>query len=378
MKFLHTSDWHLGVSENERSFYYDQRFFIDNICRIIEENEIDAVLLSGDVYDRSVASADAIKLYDYAMTRICGELSVPVLSIAGNHDSAERLSSCRDLLKSAGLYVAGSLENELQKVSFPDADVYFLPWITEEKVKSIYPEAKENIKNLTDAYMTVTDRMREDFEDGKRHIIISHAFVSDSEVSESDRAAQIGYATQISASVFDDFDYAALGHLHRPQNITEKVRYSGTPMPYSFGKEETHEKSVTVIDTDSMEQKVIPLELLHKRTTLTGTLEELLHPDYDEKTINGYVRINVTDSYLGLEALSELKKVYPCLLEAGGKSFESEDTSVTLSVDQLENLEKDPVEVFKFFCNEQMESEPDEHLIELFINAVKSAEEEDI
>lgn len=376
MKFLHTSDWHLGVTENERSLLDDQKFFIDNICRIIEENKIDAVLLAGDVYDRSVASADAIKLYDYAMTRICGELSVPVLSIAGNHDSAERLSSCRDLLKNAGLHIVGSLEKEPQKVSFPDADVYSLPWITEEKVKSVYPEEKENINSLTDAYKVVTDRIRSDFADGKRHIILSHAFVSDSEVSESDRAAQIGYATQISASVFEGFDYVALGHLHRPQNITEKVRYSGTPMPYSFGKEESHIKSVTVIDTDSMEQTIIPLELLHKRTTLTGTLEELLRSDYDEETINGYVRINITDSYLGLEALSELKKVYPCLLEASGKNFESEESSVTLSIDQLENLEKDPVEVFKFFCNEQMESEPDEHLVELFRNAVKAVEEE--
>lgn len=378
MKFLHTSDWHLGVTENERSLLNDQKFFIDRICEIIEENKIDAVLLAGDVYDRSVASADAIKLYDYAMTRICGELSVPVLSVAGNHDSAERLSSCRDLLKSAGLHIIGSLENKPQKVLFSDAEVFFLPWITEEKVKSVYPEQKESINSLTDAYKVVTDKMVDEFADGKRHIIISHAFVSNSEVSESDRAAQIGYATQISASVFDGFDYVALGHLHRPQNITENIRYSGTPMPYSFGKEESHIKSVTVIDTDSMEQTVIPVELLHKRTTLRGTLEELLHPDRDEETINGYVKIEVNDSYLGLEALSELKKVYPCLLEAGGKGFESEDASVTLSIEQLENLEKDPVEVFKFFCSEQMQSEPDEHLVELFVNAVKSVEEEDV
>lgn len=378
MKILHTSDWHLGLTENERSLIDDQRFFIDEICRIIEEKEIDAVIIAGDIYDRPISSAEAIKLYDYAMTCICGELGVPVLAIAGNHDSAERLASCRGLLKSARLYIVGSLEQEPQKVSFDDADIYFLPWITEEKVRSVYPERRDNVNSLEDAYRIVTEKMHESFEDGKRHIVISHAFVSSSEVSESDRAASIGYATQIPASIFDDFDYVALGHLHRPQNITETVRYAGSPMPYSFGKEEKHEKSVTVIDTDSMEQIIVPLKLLHERTTIEGTLDEILHPDCDEKIVNGYVRAVSTDTYLGLEALSELKKTYPCLLEASGKSFENDESSVTLSIDQLDNLEKDPVEVFKFYYNDQMKCEPSGHLVELFISAVKSAEEENV
>lgn len=288
MKILHTSDWHLGLTENERSLIDDQRFFIDEICRIIEEKEIDAVIIAGDIYDRPISSAEAIKLYDYAMTCICGDLGVPVLAIAGNHDSAERLASCRGLLKSARLYIVGSLEQEPQKVSFDDAEIYFLPWITEEKVRSVYPERRDNVNSLEEAYRIVTEKMHESFEDGKRHIVISHAFVSSSEVSESDRAASIGYATQIPASIFDDFDYVALGHLHRPQNITETVRYAGSPMPYSFGKEEKHEKSVTVIDTDSMEQIIVPLKLLHERTTIEGTLDEILHPDCDEKIVNGY------------------------------------------------------------------------------------------
>ena len=138
MKLLHTSDWHLGMTDCERSLLEDQRFFIDEICKIVEAEQIDAVLIAGDIYDRSVPSGEAIRLYDYAVTRICKDLHIPILMIAGNHDSAERLSNCSELLAASGLYVCGAIEREPQVVTFDDAEVFLLPWITEEKVKSIY------------------------------------------------------------------------------------------------------------------------------------------------------------------------------------------------------------------------------------------------
>lgn len=378
MKILHTSDWHLGAADGDRSLKEDQKFFIDEIYKIVKEEKVEAVLLAGDVYDRSVSSAEAIKLYDYAMTRLCMEAGVKVCVIAGNHDSAERLSSCSNLLSAAGLFIAGSLEKEINKVSFEDTDIYLLPWITEERVKSVYPEQKENIHSLEDAYRTVTDEIRNDFYAGKKHIILSHAFITDSETSTSDRAAEIGFATQVSAGVFDGFDYVALGHIHKPQDVKENIRYSGTPMPYSFGKEETQEKSVTIIDTENMEKTVVPLKLLHKRRTLTGELESLLKPDLDDDVKEGYVRVQVTDNYVGLEVLSELRRVYPNLLEAMGKSFEGENSSVTLSIEELEKLEEDPVEVFKYFCKEETGEEADEHLIKLFLQAVNETGEADV
>lgn len=375
MIFLHTSDWHLGATEGEYDLGTDQRFFIDEICRIIHERQVDAVLLAGDVYDRSVASAAAIRLYDYAMDRICRELNKKVLTIAGNHDSAERLSSCGSLLEKAGLHICGAARREPCVIVFDDAEVFLLPWITEEKVKSLYPEEKDRIGSLTDAYRVVTNHMRERFSPNKKHIVLSHAFITNAETSTSDRAAEIGFATQVSADVFEGFDYVALGHIHKPQNVNEYIRYSGTPMPYSFGKEESQEKSVTLLDTGTMTTEIIPLPLLHPRKTFTGTFEELCDPCCPEEEKNGYVRLNVTDTAIGLELLAKLRSVYPHLLAVSGKVYEGDETTITLTMEELEQMENDPREVFKSFCREELGEEAKPHFIELFEKAVSRYEE---
>lgn len=373
MIFLHTSDWHLGATEGERELREDQYFFIDEICRIVEERQVDAVLLAGDVYDRSVGSASAIRLYNYAMERICRDLKKTVLTIAGNHDSADRLSSCGSLLEKAGLYISGAAEREARVVAFDDAEVFLLPWVTEEKVRSLYPE--ERISDLTGAYQVLTDHMRERFSPDKKHIVVSHAFITNAETSTSDRAAEIGFATQVSASVFDGFDYVALGHIHKPQNVNGHIRYSGTPMPYSFGKEESQEKSVTLLDTETMTQEIVPLPLLHQRRTLTGTYEELLNPDCPEEARTGYVRLNVTDTALGLELLSRLRQVYPHPLVVSGKAYEGDGTSISLTMEEFEQMENDPSQVFRSFCREEMGQEATPHFVELFEKAVSRYEE---
>ena len=373
MIFLHTSDWHLGATEGERELREDQYFFIDEICRIIEERQVDAVLLAGDVYDRSVGSASAIRLYNYAMERICRDLKKTVLTIAGNHDSADRLSSCGSLLEKAGLYISGTAEREARVIAFDDAEVFLLPWVTEEKVRSLYPE--ERISDLTGAYQVLTDHMRERFSPDKKHIVVSHAFITNAETSTSDRAAEIGFATQVSASVFDGFDYVALGHIHKPQNVNGHIRYSGTPMPYSFGKEESQEKSVTLLDTETMTQEIVPLPLLHQRRTLTGTYEELLNPDCPEEVRTGYVRLNVTDTALGLELLSRLRQVYPHPLVVSGKAYEGDGTSISLTMEEFEQMENDPSQVFRSFCREEMGQEATPHFVELFEKAVSRYEE---
>ena len=375
MIFLHTSDWHLGATEGEYDLGTDQRFFIDEICRIIQERQVDAVLLAGDVYDRSVASAAAIRLYDYAMDRICRELNKNVLTIAGNHDSAERLSSCGSLLEKAGLHISGAARREPCVVLFDDAEVFLLPWITEEKVKSLYPEEKDRIGSLTDAYRVVTDHMRAQFSPNKKHIVLAHAFITNAETSTSDRAAEIGFATQVSADVFEGFDYVALGHIHKPQNVNGHIRYCGTPMPYSFGKEESQEKSVTLLDTETMTTEIIPLPLLHRRKTFTGTFEELCDPRCTEEEKNGYVRLHVTDTAIGLDLLAKLRSVYPHLLVVSGKVYEGDATTITLTMEELEQMENDPREVFRSFCREELGEEANPHFIELFEKAVRRYEE---
>lgn len=376
MIFLHTSDWHLGATGGERDLWDDQKYFIDAICSIVREKNVDAVLLAGDVYDRSVPAASAIGLYDYAMNRLCGELGVKVLAIAGNHDSAERLASCAGLLDKAGLYLQGAAQREPRVVEFADSQVFFLPWITEEKIKSLYPEERDGITDLTEAYRVAVNHMRETFIPGKHHLLLSHAFITNAETSTSDRAAEIGFATQVPASVFEGFDYVALGHIHKPQQVNPFIRYSGSPMAYSFGREERQEKSVTLIDTAAMTQEVVPLPLLHRWTTLTDSYETLLAGEYPEEIRNGYVRLNVTDTAVGLDMLSRLRQVYPNALVVAGKTYDGEDTTITLTMEQLEQMESDPAEVFKSFCREEMGQEATDHFLQLFAQAVEEADAE--
>lgn len=376
MIFLHTSDWHLGATGGERDLWDDQKYFIDAICSIVREKNVDAVLLAGDVYDRSVPAASAIGLYDYAMNRLCGELGVKVLAIAGNHDSAERLASCAGLLDKAGLYLQGAAQREPRVVEFADSQVFFLPWMTEEKIKSLYPEERDGITDLTEAYRVAVNHMREKFIPGKHHLLLSHAFITNAETSTSDRAAEIGFATQVPASVFEGFDYVALGHIHKPQQVNPFIRYSGSPMAYSFGKEERQEKSVTLIDTAAMTQQVLPLPLLHRWTTLTDSYEALLAGEYPEEIREGYVRLNVTDTAVGLDMLSRLRQVYPNALVVAGKTYDGEDTTITLTMEQLEQMESDPAEVFKSFCREEMGQEATDHFLQLFARAVEEADAE--
>ena len=376
MIFLHTSDWHLGATGGERDLWDDQKYFIDAICGIVREKRVDAVLLAGDVYDRSVPAASAIGLYDYAMNRLCGELGVKVLTIAGNHDSAERLASCAGLLDKAGLHLQGAAQRAPRVVEFADSQVFFLPWMTEEKIKSLYPEERDGITDLTEAYRVAVNHMREKFIPGKHHLLLSHAFITNAETSTSDRAAEIGFATQVPASVFEGFDYVALGHIHKPQQVNPFIRYSGSPMAYSFGREERQEKSVTLIDTASMTQQVVPLPLLHRWTTLTDCYETLLAGEYPEEIREGYVRLNVTDTAVGLDMLSRLRQVYPNALVVAGKTYDGEDTTITLTMEQLEQMESDPAEVFKSFCREEMGQEATDHFLQLFARAVEEADAE--
>ena len=358
------------------SYAEDQAFAIDHICRIAKEEQVDGILLAGDIFDKSIASQEGLGIYNDTMNRICLDMGIPVYLIAGNHDGAERISQCSELLKKSGLFIAGALTKEPQVVNVGDVDIYLLPWISTDKVRSVFPEKAENINSMEDAYKVVLDRYRESFVKGHKNILVSHAFIVDAETSVSDRAAEVGRATMVGSFVFDGFDYVALGHLHAPQQINENIRYSGSLMAYSFGKEEHQEKSVTIIDTDTMEQRIIPIPELHKRTTLTGTYDELLKADFDEDIVNGYVHLDVTDSYVGLDSLSRLREKYPLLLDVTGKSLERDDARITMTIEELEEAGTDPESVFARFCEDIMEEAPSDHLQELFRQAIAEYDKE--
>ena len=370
MKLLHTSDWHLGMSFQTRSLEEDQRFFLREICRVIEEEGVGAVLLAGDVFDRSVPGAGAMKLYDEAVTEICDRLGVPMLVIAGNHDNAARLAACRSLLKKAGLHVAGELTRDVERISLGGADVWLLPWFTTEKARAVFPESAEEIDSMEDAFRVVLDSVRARFVPGRRQILLAHAFLVDAETCLSDRAAEVGRAAAVGRGVFEGFDYVALGHLHGPQNVGAHIRYSGTPMKYAFGSEESQEKSVTLLDTETLERKIIPLPALHERTSVEGTYEQVLSAaGLSDAQRRGYVRARITDRYVGLEAMASLRETYPLLLEASGLSYDREDAGVRMTLEELEREADDPQSIFRRFCEDCAGLSPDEHLLALFSEA---------
>ena len=374
MKLIHTSDWHLGMPLGTGSYAEDQRYFLQQLYDLIEKEQVGAVLLSGDVYDSSVANAEAISLYNEAVTKICLELNCPMIVIAGNHDSAARLASCRELLKASGLYVTGRLSRDLDPVLLDGGKVavYSLPFFGRDEVTALFPEKKEEIRSQETAMMAVCDKIRETMDKTKRNIVLSHALIVSAELSESDRSARVGFATAVSKDVFTGFDYAALGHIHKPQIIGDGIRYCGSPLKYSFGSEETQEKGVVLIDTDTMAQTFVALPPLRERRTVKGTFEEVTAR---EDIRNDYLKIHVTDRYAGLDLISQLRERFPNLLEVSGMAISEGESISILSVEELQRM--DETDIMEKFMGENFGYSLTEDQRELFRDVLAWSREED-
>lgn len=373
MKLIHTSDWHFGMGLGNRSYGEDQRHFLKQLYELIEKEQVEGVLLAGDVYDSSVANAEAIGLYNEAVTKICMNLGVKVIAIAGNHDSAARLSSCRELLKGAGLYVTGRLERDVEPILLDEGKVavYCLPFFNREEVTALFPEKKEEIRSQETAMLVVCDHIRESMDKGRFNIVVSHSLIVNAEISESDRSARVGFATAVSKDVFTGFDYVALGHIHKPQVIDDHIRYSGSPLKYSFGNEETQDKGVVIIDTDTMQQRFVAMEPLHDRKTVEGTYEEVTAR---EDIREDYLRLYVTDRYAGLELVADLREKFPNLLEVYGKGLTENESLSALSVEELQAM--DETDIMEKFMAENFRYSPSEEQLSLFREVLAWSREE--
>ena len=374
MKILHTSDWHFGIRAGALSLAEDQRYFLKQLAELIQKEKVEAVLLCGDVYDSSVVGAEAIGLYNEAMTMLCMELGVKVITIAGNHDSAARLSACRELLRGAGLFVTGRLERDMRPVLLDGGKVaiYSLPFFGKEEVSALFPEKKEEIRSQETAVLAVCDRIREIMDPKACNIILSHALIVNAELSESDRSARVGFATAVSKDVFRGFAYVALGHIHKPQVIDAHIRYSGSPLAYSFGNEETQKKGVVLIDTETGIQTFAELKPLRQRRTLEGTYEEIIAR---EDCREDYLRLRVTDKYAGLELVADLRERFPRLLEVYGKQIGESETLSSLSVEELQNLNE--TDIMEKFMAENFSYQPSEEQLQLFRDVLQWSREED-
>ena len=372
MRILHTSDWHLGMMRTQTATYReDQQAFIDGICRLIEEEEIDAVLLSGDVYDTGVSRAEALALFDAACQAICGLHGCRLAVIAGNHDSGSRLAQHSGLLARSGLYIAGALRLPVEPFRLAeDVTVWPVPYFVREEAAALFPE-DERPASQEAAMRAVMDSIRARKAPGF-NIVMAHAYVTGSPLGQSDRAAQVGLSDAVSREVFDGFDYVALGHIHKPYPVPGtdgRVRYSGSPMHYAFD-EEGQQKGCVLVDTDTGEIRFLPLTPLHGRKTVEGTLAEVTDPAAVEAARGCYVRAIVTDREKSLPLRNELLALYPDLMQLQGAAHEGEG-GTALTAAELEDLGDIPL--MKRFLREIHGLEPDERQTRLFERALTDA-----
>ena len=363
MRLLHTSDWHLGISLYHLPLLDEQRRMVDQLLQTVREQQVDAVLLAGDVFDHAVSSPEAIRLYNDAMTGLCRDLGVPVLLIPGNHDGAARLAACSALLESAGLYIAQGLEYALRPVLLGDCAFFLLPYFNAEQVRAMFPG--ENIKSYADAAAVLAGRMREHFVPGKKHILLAHCFAAGAQLSESDRAAQVGGSSQIALDTFDGFDYVALGHLHRAQDMGPGVRYSGSPLCYAFS-EAGQEKSFTLLDTETMGYTVLPVKTGRRMRVLSGDFEALLAQAPQDPAPEDYLQVVLEDCPAGMEKLEMLRAFYPHLLLLRGREPAGGQESA-LTADAISQLS--PEQLLRQFCFEIRGEGPDEQELRWFLEA---------
>lgn len=363
MRILHTGDLHLGASLGGFSLLGEQEEMTDELLRIVDREKIGAVILAGDIFDRAVSSSEAIGLYDRFITALCGKC--PVYLIAGNHDGAARLSSLSGLLRGAGLYVQGSLHTRPQPIRQENAEIWLIPYFNTEQVRLLYPEAE--IRTANGAMRALMDDVRARRDENAVTIVAAHCFVTGASLSESDTAASLGGASQIGAEVFEGIDYAALGHLHRPQSPAPNVHYAGSPYPYSFSE---GEKSVSVYDTETREISTISLHPKRSLKTLCGTYDEIL----DEPPCDDYLKIELTDRGAGLATLDTLRSRFPRLVTLLGRQTVGGEVT-TLSVAELQEMSHRPVDLVDRFCTEIGGEKADPEHVALFLELLREVRE---
>ena len=374
MRILHTSDWHLGISLHNMSLLKEQEFFIEQIGQIVMDNRIDAVIIAGDVYDTSISSSEAMRLFNRAMTILCLEQKVQVLIIAGNHDGAARLSICSDLLRTSGLHITGRLVRDIVPVVIGNCAFYCIPYFNIDEVRYLYPEIR--IDNYSQAMQTVLEDIRKNMNTDLKNIVISHSFVSGAELSDSDHGAMVGTTNMVPGSIFDGFYYVALGHLHRPQKLGDRMYYSGSPFKYSFS-EAGIDKSVLMIDTDADSVDKISLPCLHDVREISGTYNDIVAFAAQDSRRDDYVSVHITDRYATGELHDFFRGLYPHMAFFSGQHGEECGISAgSLSSSDVERLDAEAL--MKLFMQDvfpdfKLETEQ----MELFRQACLDVEQED-
>jgi exonuclease SbcD len=385
VRIIHTSDWHLGRSFGPVSLRDAQERFCDRLVAVAREEQIDLVVVAGDIYDRAIAPNEAIELFRDTVRRLRDAGSI-VAAISGNHDGADRVSPYDDLLDASGVYIRGGYEGVGRVVTheFSDGplDLVLVPFLDPQGAPDDFGEfgsdadsesALERRRRRT--HDSVLDAA---FTEARRHLrstrslAVAHAFVTGGSVSESERQLEVGGTGQVPAHLFRGFSYTALGHLHRPQEIERPtLRYSGTPIPYSFS--EDHAKSMVLVDMDRAGNcRIDTVEVSVGRgvTTIRGAMDELLDPARHPSARERFVRAIVTDRQTVLDAKAKLESVYPHVVEI---RLEPEGGPVRMAGPTVTVERMTPADAVVEFWTDVEGEQPDQALLGLLHGAVDAA-----
>ena len=333
MNILHTSDWHLGRVLHEQNLAPDQSRFIDQCIAHLAAHPCDAMIIAGDVFDRSIPNEDAIGLWNDFLSRYADTCpDRPLVVIAGNHDSAARLSTASAIIERAGIHIRGGAERIAEPVAVIDAageraDIWCLPFLFSGALSESGPEGERLLHSQAAVLAEAVARIRRAMSPDRINILVSHCFAAGGSVSDSERTL-VGTAMQIDAQLFEGFDYVALGHLHRGQKLSEEIRYSGTPLAYSFSEAGQAKVMLSVelrkAGPPAVEEiAVVPLRVMRD---LRGTLGDLLeNPAYGEAE-DAYVRVSLTEPAAGTSPVLRLRRRFPHLLEFRDHVFEDRGT----------------------------------------------------
>ena len=375
MKFFHLSDLHLGIKLNGFNLIEDQRYILERVLDYVREERPQAVLLAGDIYDKSVPPEEAVALFDYFLNRLAA-LAVTVCIIAVYHDSMERLAFGGRLLERSGVHIAPAYDGRIARVRFTDefgeVYVHLLSFLRPATVRHLFPEAK--IENYNDALQTALAQA--ELEEGARNVLVAHQYVCGSLFSGTDEIIEVGGIDNAGVELFAAFDYTALGHIHRPQDIggSKALRYSGTPLKYSLA-EIDQEKSVTVLELGAkgdVRTRLLPLKPLREVLLLRGAYDELISRDfYSRLDTEAYVQLVLTDEEEVPDAMRKLQGVYRHVL---GLRYENRRTAQTACEAPESGARKPPLELFREFYawqNNQECSAEQEAVLQALLEEVK-------
>ena len=383
MKILHLADLHIGKIVLEQSMLEDQKYMLNQIVEKIKEENIELVLISGDVYDRSVPPSDAVTCLSNFLKVLIKDLKLKVCMIAGNHDSKERLGFGSEIFADDGLFISANYNGSLDKIELEDEygkiNVYMLPYIKPVEVRGFFEE--KEISTYHDAVKAVIEK--EEINKNERNIILSHQFVTagNEEPERSDsETLTLGGTENVDVSCYKDFDYVALGHIHGPQRIgRDTARYAGTMLKYSFS-EVNQKKSLAVIEfkeKEFLDINLTSLKPIRDMRVIKGPIEELIKEEnYKGTNREDYIRAIITNEEPVYDAIGQIKKVYPNTLRLDIENSKM-NSSIEKELSNLDNIKKkDEVELFNEFYNFQHNQNLNETQLDIVKEVVKEVKKE--